>query len=163
MSASHPLESTLLKLFAEARDHKLSATSLKTKLATAAKKSTTPHAAEQVDQAITALLDAGKVAVTGGGKTGHHPRPKGSYRLTGAGKDHVKPTKPDASDETLGYQESYILLQMIRFADHAASRSKLNDKLKSATAREKLEFPADNPRETIDFHLHKLVRAGSLE
>ena len=163
MSESHPLETTVLKLFAEARDHRLAATSLQTKLATAAKKSGAAHAAAEVDQALTALIDAGKVAVTGGGKTGHHPRPRGSYRLTGAGKDHVKPGKPDASDETLGYQEAYILLQMIRFPDHSASRSKLNEKLKSTSARTNLEFPQDGPKATIDYHLHNLVQAGSLE
>lgn len=162
MSDTPSLEKTLLKYFAEARDHKLSATGLKSKLATAAKKST-PHESEQIDEAVTALIDAGKLTVTGGGKSGHHPRPKGSYRLTGAGKDHVKPAKPDASDETLGYQESYILLQMIRFDEHTASRSKLNDKLKSTSARNNLEFVPDHLKETIDYHLHNLVRAGSLE
>ncbi len=52
---------------------------------------------------------------------------------------------------------------MIRFPDHSASRSKLNDKLKSTSARNNLEFPQDGPKATIDYHLHNLVQAGSLE
>ena len=164
MTASDPLARTLLKLFAEARDHKLSAASLTSKLKSLDKKSGITHDPAELDQTLTALIDDGKITVTGASKTaGQHPRAKGSYRLTSAGKDHVKPGKPDASNETLAYQESYLLLQMIRFDERTASRSKLNEKLKSATARQKLDFPADNPKETIDYHLHNLVQAGSLD
>ncbi len=165
MSTTSALESTLLKLFAEARDHKLSATTLKNKLATTTKKSGTAHEAEQVDAAITALIDGGKVAVTGGGKTGHHPRAKGSYRLTGAGKDHVKPGKPDHSDELIGNQEAYILFQFLRIKDGASSmtRSDLNGKLGTKAAREQFELDPKVNKDVLDYHLHQLVNNGSLE
>ena len=164
MSTNHPLEPAVLKLFAEARDHKLSATGLKGKL-TGAKSALKGADPAEFDRALAALIDAGKLAVTGAGKDGPHPRPKGSYRLTAVGKDHVKPTKPDASEETLGYQEAYILLQILKFEGRAASRSRLNDKLKSPGARGNLEFPAaaEDARATVDYHLHNLVSAGSLD
>lgn len=161
--SAHPLEPAVLKVFAEARDHKLSATALKAKL-TGAKSSLHGADPAELDRALATLIDAGHLAVTGAPKDGPHPRPKGSYRLTAAGKDHVKPGKPDASDETLRYQESYILLQMLKFEERTASRSKLNEKLKSPSARGNLEFPAaaEDARATVDYHLHNLVRAGSL-
>ncbi len=165
MSTADPVAQAVLKLFAEARDHRLSATSLKTKLAAAAKKSGEASAdAEQVDRAIATLIDDGKVALTGGGKVGHHPRPKGSYRLTGSGKDHVKPGKPDVSKDLLISQEGYLLIQFFRIKEGGSSmsRSDLNGKLKTKAAKEKLELdPADN-RDTIEYHLHHLVAAGRL-
>ena len=162
MSDTAPLEPKILKLFAEAKGHQLSATSLKGKL-TGAKSPLKGTDPADFDRALTALIDAGKIAVTGGGKTGHHPRSKGSYKLTDVGKDHAKPAKPDVSDETLGYQEAYILLQMIRFDGQTAKRSELNAKLKSAVALSNLEFPRDDSKGTIDYHLRNLVAAGSLD
>ncbi len=166
MSASPPLEKTLLKLFAEARDHKLSATSLKTKLATAAKKSADHSTAEQIDQVVTALIDAGKIALTGGGKTGHHPRPKGSYSLSPAGKEHVKPAKPAIENTQLAVQEAYILLQFLRIKEDkgvSMSRSELNGKLKTKSAIGSLEFDPTTVNEIVGYHLHVLVEEGSLE
>ena len=166
MSDGTNLEKNLLKLFAEARDHKLSPTSLKSKLATASKKWEAHPDAESVHEALTALIDNGHIAVTGGGKTGHHPRPKGSYRLSSAGKDHVKPQKPDASDAIIATQQAYILLQFLRVKqekESSMSRSELNGKLKTKSAIENLEFIPDTAKATIDYHLDNLVRDKSLE
>ena len=166
MSTQSPLEATLLKLFAEARGQKLSATGLKNKIATASKKSETPPDAEEIDRALTALIDDGHLALTGGGKTGHHPRAKGSYRLTSAGKDHTKPKKPDASKDQLEAQEAYILLQFLRIKadkDDSMTRAELGGKLKTKSAVGSLEFEPQTAKETIDYHLHNLVGAGSLE
>ena len=164
MTADHSLEDALLKLFASAREHQLSATTFKSRLAGAAKGAglTTDPAA--VDAAITALIEAGKVAVTGGGKTGHHPRPRGSYRLTGAGKDHVKPAKPGVSDELGRNQEAYILFQFLRAkgGDLSLTRSDLNDKFKTVAARAKLELAYPDKKATTDYHLHQLVANGNL-
>ena len=156
MSDTDTLESTLLKHFAAARDHKLSATALRKKL--------DPAGPDEADQAITALIDAGKLAVTGGGKTGPHPRPKGSYRLTGAGKDHVKPRRPDVSDELVGNQEAYLLFQFLRIKEggEAMSRSDLNGKLGTKAAREQFELDPKVNKSTIDYHLDQLVNNGSL-
>ena len=157
MSATAPLESTLLKHFAAARDHRLAATALRKKLADAS-----PDA---VDQALAALIDSGKIAITGGGKTGPHPRPKGSYRLTGAGKDHVKPQKPDVSDELIGNQESYLLFQFLRIKDggESMSRADLNGKLKTRAAKEQFELDPAANKPTIDYHLDQLIQNGSLD
>ncbi len=167
MNASAPLEKTLLRLFAEAKGHNLSATAIKAKLATASKKSPEAGAdAETIDQALTALIDDGHLTVTGAAKTGHHPRARGTYSLTNAGKDHTKPKKPDASADIIAYQEAYILLQFLRVKqDQEASmtRSELNGKLKTKSAVGSLEFVPENAKETIDYHLHNLVGAGRLE
>lgn len=165
MSDASSLEALVLKLFAETRDHKLSATSLRDKLASAAKKSSDQSFdLDKVDEAIAALIDAGKLAVTGGGKNGQHPRPKGSYRLTGAGKDHVKPQKPDVSDELSRNQEAYILFQFLRTKDGGLvlSRGELTGKLKTRAAKEKFELEPTDNKATIDYHLHELVRNGNL-
>lgn len=165
MSASQPLEASLLKLFAAARDHRLAATNLKAKLASSAGQGGAAHDPEAVDRAIAALIDDGRLAVTGGGKAGHHPRPKGSYRLTGAGKDHVRPQRPDASDDIIEFQRAYLLLQFLRVkGENAASmtRSELNGKLNTKSARESAEFdPKD--KGIIDYHLDRLVSDGSLD
>ena len=155
MSDTATLESTLLQHFAATRDHKLSATALRKKL-----ESASPDAA---DAAITALIDGGKLAVTGA-KAGPHPRPKGSYRLTGAGKDHVKPQKPDVSDELVGNQEAYLLFQFLRIKDggESMSRSDLNAKLGTKAAREQFELDPRVNKPSIDYHLNQLVQTGSL-
>ena len=166
MSAGPPLEKTLLKLFAEAKKQTLPAKSLKDKIAPTASKSPIKGIdPSEFDQAITALIAAGKIALTGGGKTGHHPRPKGSYSLTGAGKDHVKPTKPEVSDDLLASQEAYLLIQFFRIKGgvESMSRSDLNGKLKTKAAKEKLELDPRDNKDAIDYHLHNLLSAGSLE
>ena len=156
MSDTSPLESTLLKHFAAAREHKLSATALRKKLEAAD--------ADEADQAINALIDGGKLGVTGA-KAGPHPRPKGSYRLTGAGKDHVKPQRPDVSDELVENQEAYLLFQFLRIKDgeSSMSRSDLNGKLKTKAAKEQFELDPKVNKSTIDYHLDQLVHHGSLD
>ncbi len=164
MSASAPIQKTLLRLFAEAKGQNLSTTNIKKKLASASKKS--PEAdADAIDQALTSLIDDGHLTVTGAAKTGHHPRAKGSYRLTSAGKDHTKPGKPDASADIIAYQEAYILLQFLRVKqdkDASMTRSELNGKLKTKSAKESAEFDPKN-KEIIDYHVYNLVRNECLE
>ncbi|WP_435010864.1 hypothetical protein P12x_002152 [Tundrisphaera lichenicola] len=150
----------LLKIFANRPDGRLSATELKKKLAA------TSYGG-QGDGIVSGLIEEGMIAVTGGGSSADHPRPKASYRLTSSGKDRAKdlarPARPDHEDEQLKYQESYILLQIFRSDDATLSRSKLNEKLKSVAARTSLEFePRENPG-TIDYHLHTLVENGHLD
>jgi len=162
-------QTILLKMFAGSKGPRLSAADFAKKIAAQARR--TPAAAldpAAADHGLAGLIEAGLIAVAGGGKTALHPRPQASYRLTEKGKDRAKhlsrPPRPSHhEDSQLQAQESYILLQLFRSKDGPLSRSKLNDKLKSKAAIGSLEFKIKEEPETIDYHLSLLVEKGYVE
>ncbi len=152
-------QSMILGLFKKSSDGKLKAGDLKKKLKIGAKENSE---ATEVDRAFADLIERGFVAVTGA-REGHHPRPNGSYRLTDKGKIHIRPTRPDFSDELLQNQEAFILLQVFRSEEQRLTRSELNAKLNTVTATRQLEFNVKSSPETIEYHLANLVEKNCLD
>jgi len=155
-------QAALLAIFSKLKDGRISAGDLKKKFAAVSKKDPAPDASE-VDAALVGLIEQAFISVSGGGKDGHHPRPNASYRLTDQGKRHVRPARPDISDEQLQGQEAFILLQVFRSKEKKLTRSELNAKLKTRAAVGQLEFDVKEVPETVDYHLAELVEKYHLD
>ena len=157
-------QTTLLRLFERPTDGRLSAGELKKKLGRGSKKgpAVAPDALE-ADRALSGLIEMGLIAVAGGAKEGHHPRPNASYRLTEKGRQHIRPARPDIPDEQLQAQEAFILLQVFRAKERKLTRSDLNAKLKTRAAMGQLEFDVKEAPATVDYHLAALVEKGCLD
>ena len=156
MSETH--QTTLLQLIAKAKDGRLSAGQLKEKSAKGSKQA--PDAGlslAQTDHALTALIDLGYVATSGGAKDAPHPRPNASYRLTKEGRDHLRPAKPKFQDTQLEAQESFLLLHLFRAEGHTLTRSEINGKCKSNIVKATVELDAKDAPETIDYQMAMLV------
>lgn len=157
-------QTALLRILEKASDGRLSAGELKKKIGRGAK--TGPVVAPdgmEADRAISGLIETGLVAVAGGAKDGHHPRPNASYRLTEQGRHQIRPARPDIPDEQLQAQEAFILLQVFRTKERKLTRSDLNAKLKTRAAIGQLEFDVKEAPATVDYHLAALVEKGCLD
>jgi DNA-binding transcriptional ArsR family regulator len=155
----HSHQSKILALFARASDGRLKAGDLKKKLGPG-----TPEGPElaETDRAVSALIEQGLVAVAGGKHDGLHPRPNATYRLTDAGKESLRPARPDFPDELLKNQEAFVLLQVFRAKEQKLTRSDLNAKLRSRAAERQLEFDTKAAPQTVDYHLGRLVEKRCL-
>ncbi|WP_422930237.1 hypothetical protein [Singulisphaera sp. PoT] len=153
-TTSEPQRIAVLRIFERLNDPRLTAAELKKKLGIGTKKGTDPA---EANQTLASLIEQGFLAISGGAQDAPHPRPNAAYRLTREGIAHLRPARPDFSDELLQAQEAFILLQVFRAKEQKLTRSDLNGKLKSRAAVGQLEFDVKAAPETIDYHLAELV------
>ena len=153
-TTSEPQQIAVLRIFERLNDPRLTAAELKKKLGIGTKKGTDPA---EANQTLASLIEQGFLAISGGAQDAPHPRPNAAYRLTREGIAHLRPARPDFSDELLQAQEAFILLQVFRAKEQKLTRSDLNGKLKSRAAVGQLEFDVKAAPETIDYHLAELV------
>ncbi len=165
-----PHQKTILALFEQAKNGRLSASDIQKKLGLTSKNGPKDGLdAPAANGAITGLIAMGLIEVASGAKDGPYPRARASYRLTENGKQHLslfpsklelRPARPDHSDEQLQYQESFILLKV--FSAQPLTQSQLKGKLKTNAAKRQLELDVVNAPETISYHLAELVEKGCL-
>ncbi len=157
-------QAAVLAIFSKLKEGRISAGDLKKKLAAKPKAghATSPYDPE-ADRTLADLIEVGFLATSGGAMNGPHPRKNASYRLTEKGRQHLRPARPIFEETQLEAQEAFILLQVFRAEGHKLTRSELNGKLNTVTAKAQVEINAKEAPGTVDYHLAQLVEKGYID